>query len=75
MKKTQALPKTILLLAKEIVNGTADGEIGYAEAADTVIENWNQFAEVGATVADVERINGFLRWMKSEGFCKNCPMT
>jgi len=60
-KKTKALPQAIVSLAKEIVNQTGDGVVGYAQAADAVSENWNQFAEAGANVTVVEGIMGEMR--------------
>ena len=75
-KKTQpALPEPVLALAKKLVNNTPDGDQGYGEAADTVSEIWDQFAEGGATVADMERITGYIRYCKFEGFCKGSPVS
>jgi len=73
-KKIQILPQAIVSLAKEIVSQTPDGDVGYGEACDRVMEIWGAFTEAGATVSDIERINGFLRWSKHEGFCDRCPM-
>ena len=69
-----ALPEPVLTLAKKLVNNTPDGDVGYGEAADTVSEIWDQFDAAGATVADMERITGYIRYCKFEGFCKGCPV-
>lgn len=75
MKKATALPQPMLMLAKELVNNTPAGDVGYAEAADAVAENWSRFEEVGATVNNIETITGYIRWAKCEGFCASCPIT
>lgn len=72
--KKDALPEAVLTLAKKLVNNTPDGDAGYGEAADTVSEIWDQFDAAGATVKDMERITGFIRYCKFEGFCKTCPV-
>ena len=59
-KKIQILPQAIVSLAKEIVSQTPDGDVGYGEACDRVMEIWGAFTEAGATVSDIERINGCL---------------
>lgn len=75
MKRRTCLPTPILSLVKKIVNTTPTNELGYAEAADRVNENWGEFVSAGASVGDLEAITGLIRWRKSEGFCEDAPLS
>lgn len=72
--KNPALPEAVRGLANTIINNTPDGSPGYDEAAGTVSEIWDQFEANGATVADMDRITGYIRYAKFEGFCTASPI-
>jgi hypothetical protein len=76
-RKTKAPPliPAVLGLVKVVVNKTAEGDVGYAEAASMVSEVWDQFDAAGATVGDMDAIMGQVRWMKWEGFCEADPVS
>lgn len=76
-RKTKAPPliPAVLALVKVVVNKTAEGDVGYAEAASMVSEVWDQFDAAGATVGDMDAIMGQVRWMKWEGFGEADPIS